>query len=1174
MDNPAILFTDKELSFPGNFLDQLKKIFPSLVIAGQPRSVSSGVVFIYANEASADAFLIGLNPQCTCILVEDHAAKAIAPNYLQRIDGYLNTHLQDAATLQTLVQHAQLVRQAKNQAATTTSHLAAEPMVAYIPEHGLSSERLKSSLEALNAGVWDWSYNLGKATEWWSARVYEILGYEPYSFEPTRELFEKLIHPDDLPTLNAEKERFLLNQDIFSVKVRMLTHRGDYLWIESNGKGEFDSKGQVQRIIGTIADIDKREKESREFELHRLQFQKYIESAPTAIFILQDYKLVYYNEACMKIMELNLKPPFEYMHFIHPDDRDLVVRAVYDLFETDKNHVRFEARMVRKNQSIIYADLTLGLTLHNGKTAIIGTGIDVSSQKQMLENLRISESLLTDSQEITKTGTFTINRNSRTIWWSAQLYRIFDKSNNEPLAFNDFLANVHPGDRERVAYKLTDAIEHGKLKNMEFRLLVKGKVKFLKSVCRLTHNKSILQGTVQDITEYKGFERIISEHEYLTAEILNSFPIEIVIYNNDLSFQYVNKKAVPDDAIRAQIIGKSELDYCKIAGKPQVLAQNRMNYIKHTIETKSPFTWVEEVNNHGEVQYMFYGLYPIYENAELKRIVGSGIDLTKEMRAEKDLKFRVGFENILIQFSNKLINLSGEELDPVLNEGIATIGKFVQVDRVYLFKYNNQNSTLSNTHEWCSEGTPSFKDKLQNIVVDQANWWYKQVLRKKTIVIDHVDDMPESAAFERENFKRQNIKSLIAVPLVVDKKINGYIGFDSVHEPRKWTIEIQDLINLSAQIISSALERKTSFGALIQSEEKFRTLTESAHAAIFITMNTRFVYANPETCRLTGFDHDEILTRNIIDLLHYDEQPSASANLDKIMSNRAANSRNERKLVTKSGEIKYIDITSNKINYNGEEAMISIAFDVTEKHKKDEERINLIDQLTRQNQDLEQFSYITSHNLRSPVAGIKGLISIIEDDKIGSELNLSIIKRIETAAGKLDRVIRDLNDIISVKKEYQQNRQVINFNDLMYEIMEGHAVMISQSQAVINFNFSEAPKITTVKGYLQSIITNLLTNAIKYARQGTVPEIQIYTQKSGGKYIELVVQDNGTGIDLQKYGKKLFRFKQRFHLNIEGHGIGLYLVKTQAEALGGSIEVESEVNKGSKFIVRLYNFKK
>jgi PAS domain S-box-containing protein len=590
--------------------------------------------------------------------------------------------------------------------------------------------------------------------------------------------------------------------------------------------------------------------------------------------------------------------------------------------------------------------------------------------------------------------------------------------------------------------------------------------------------------------------------------------------------------------------------------------------LQTAVETKSAVSFKETIEAQNTQKVLLRAIIPIYEEGKLNQLIGTSIDLTKESKIERNLEFRVQFEQLLISLSNKLINISIDEINAVIGEGLEKIGKLVDVDRVYIFKYSSDKMFASNTHEWCAKEIEPFIHNLQNIPIHKFEHLEKALSSKKLYKIDDVENLPESAIAEKKEFKRENIKSIIIAPIEMSRNRFGFIGFDSVKTTRFWSDETVDLLKMAAQIISSAFERRATLNAILNSEEKFRTLSEKAHAAIFITRDARFVYANPETCKLTGFSLEEILTQNIIDILAPEERKSAVQNQVDIMNNEGYSTRNERRLFTRSGEEKYIDITSNRIFYNGENAMISIAFDVTEKHKQEEERIALIDQLTMQNQDLEQFSYITSHNLRSPVAGIKGLTSIIDKNQLGNELNKGIVERIESAASKLDRVIQDLNEIISVKKTSTLNKQKVFLENLVDEFRESHSELINETSANINTDFSSVNQVYSVRGYLNSILSNLLTNAIKYHKPGLSPDILIRTRKVKNQ-IELIVKDNGLGIDLGKHGNKLFRFKQRFHLNIEGHGIGLYLVKTQARAIGGSVLVQSKVNEGSTFIVTI-----
>jgi signal transduction histidine kinase len=125
-----------------------------------------------------------------------------------------------------------------------------------------------------------------------------------------------------------------------------------------------------------------------------------------------------------------------------------------------------------------------------------------------------------------------------------------------------------------------------------------------------------------------------------------------------------------------------------------------------------------------------------------------------------------------------------------------------------------------------------------------------------------------------------------------------------------------------------------------------------------------------------------------------------------------------------------------------------------------------------------------------------------------------------------------------------------------------------QNRVVYYTEFSEVEEFPYVSAYLESILHNLITNAIKYKHPDRDPEINIFTYQEDNKNY-LVVKDNGLGMDLEKYGSQVFQMYKTFHNNEDATGLGLFLTKSQIEALGGKITVESRVGKGSKFTVQL-----
>jgi signal transduction histidine kinase len=226
--------------------------------------------------------------------------------------------------------------------------------------------------------------------------------------------------------------------------------------------------------------------------------------------------------------------------------------------------------------------------------------------------------------------------------------------------------------------------------------------------------------------------------------------------------------------------------------------------------------------------------------------------------------------------------------------------------------------------------------------------------------------------------------------------------------------------------------------------------------------------------------------------------------------------------------------------------------------------------LVEYNQQLEQFAFIAAHNLRAPVARLLGLGQILKIAALTPEEEKTMIEKITLTAEELDQVVKDLNIILEIKKNSTQGITEINLMNELVLIKSNLENEIQNTQAQIHEDFSRVNIIQTVKPYLDSILFNLISNAIKYRNPLKRPQIDINTSLIDN-YVCLQVTDNGLGIDLPAYEKKLFTLYKRFHSHVEGKGMGLYLVKTQVEALGGKIEVNSQVNHGTTFKVYLKN---
>jgi signal transduction histidine kinase len=227
------------------------------------------------------------------------------------------------------------------------------------------------------------------------------------------------------------------------------------------------------------------------------------------------------------------------------------------------------------------------------------------------------------------------------------------------------------------------------------------------------------------------------------------------------------------------------------------------------------------------------------------------------------------------------------------------------------------------------------------------------------------------------------------------------------------------------------------------------------------------------------------------------------------------------------------------------------------------------EELIKQNNNLRQFSYAISHNLRGPIARLMGLayLAELESGLHKNGMSSMIIDHLKTSAGELDSVIHDLNEVIDLQNAVDQLRRPVDFATSWNEIKLLLRISDEMEREHFSIDFSLAPSVISVKPMINSILFSLVSNTIKYQDPERPLQVRISTDRSVS-YTTLEVKDNGLGINLKRFRKDIFKLYKRFHYHQEGKGLGLYLVKTQVEALNGYVDVDSEPGKGSSF--RIY----
>jgi len=344
-------------------------------------------------------------------------------------------------------------------------------------------------------------------------------------------------------------------------------------------------------------------------------------------------------------------------------------------------------------------------------------------------------------------------------------------------------------------------------------------------------------------------------------------------------------------------------------------------------------------------------------------------------------------------------------------------------------------------------------------------------------------------------------------------------------------------------------------------EEKNRILESIGNAFFAVDGQWNITYWNREAERLLGRARSEAIGRNLWELY-----PEAIGTDYFNFYHKAVRDNAVQQFEARYEPMQIWTEVSAYPSLSG----LSVYFkDITERKRTEAERALMTADIVRRNQDLEQFSYIVSHNLRGPVANIMGIASELESGSYTPQLEKLLKEGLSVSARRLDEVIIDLNGILQLRKNIGESREPVCLQQLVDAIRDSIMDIVHLENATITTDFSAVSELVSVKSYLHSIFYNLITNSIKYRQAELDPVIKIKSERHGGK-VTVTFQDNGLGIDLDTKRDQVFRLYKRFHAHVEGRGVGLYMVRAQAEMLGGSIAIASEVGTGTTITLELY----
>jgi PAS domain S-box-containing protein len=403
--------------------------------------------------------------------------------------------------------------------------------------------------------------------------------------------------------------------------------------------------------------------------------------------------------------------------------------------------------------------------------------------------------------------------------------------------------------------------------------------------------------------------------------------------------------------------------------------------------------------------------------------------------------------------------------------------------------------------------------------------------------------------------------------LLPQRGLKWYKGFAMVEQDEVGTVhffgKITDISSFKKQELQLQL-----------SEQRFLFALEASSEGIWdLDVATNKVFYSSQSMKMLGFDAKD--TIESIDLwddrVHPLDKNKYLEDIQLHIDNKTPYYENAQRVMTVSGEYKWILSRGKIIERDMNKKPVRIIgthTDISAQKEKEQNLLQTLEIVSEQNSRLLNFAHIVSHNLRSHSGNIEMLLNIIAEESDEDFIKESY-NHLRTSSKALSQTIVHLKELVEIQSELVQKKENLNLNLYLGKTLNILGEEIKKNKVVIKNKVCKNQTIIFNPAYLESILLNFTSNAIRYSHPDRVPVIS-YSFKSNSKHKVLEISDNGLGINLEKHGNKMFGMYKTFHKHKDSRGIGLFITKNQIEAMGGKVDVTSQVGVGTTFKIYFY----
>ncbi len=760
----------------------------------------------------------------------------------------------------------------------------------------------------------------------------------------------------------------------------------------------------------------------------------------------------------------------------------------------------------------------------NGKCIRLqGTFQDIDKRKKAELKSKMISDRLAIATKGANVGIWDFDIQKNELVWDDNMYNLYgiDKKDFDGV-YQAWQSGLHPEDKERGDREIAMAISGEKEFDTEFRVVwPTGEIRHIKAYAvtqRDKEGKAIkMTGTNWDITELKRTRLKLEKIEESFTDTFKNSAIGMALVGLDGKILKANK-------MLCESLDYSEKEILSLAFKDITYAEDLDKdalLLKEVIDGKRESFRVEKryLHKNGDLIHAILTL-TVVKTIEGKpsHFIAQVLDITSRIKAESKHK----------EISERL-NMA---------TSVANIG---------IWDYRiKENVVLCNENMYAMYG-------ISEDSSDILNEWMNRIHPEDR---ERVSQELELTITEEKPF---NIQFRGIRP---DGNIVHLIAFGEAQKGIEGDIE--NIIGANWDIT----ELKTTRLKLERSQESFeKTFENSAVGMALVGLDGSWVSVNKGLCNSLGYTQDELLKLTFQDITHPDDLDLDLKLLRQVIKGEISTYQIEKRYFHKDGNLvsAILTVTAVKDIQGNLSHFISQILDISSRIQAEKRTKKLLLVTKEQNESLLNFAHIVSHNLRSHSSNLSMLTGFLSSEKDDTERE-NLLAMLHNASESLGETVMHLNEVVQVKVGASEKVKKVNIFKTLKNVEKNLSILLKDKNAICTIEIPKELKIKGIPAYFDSIFLNLLSNSIKYSS----PKRQLVIKVSAVENDSLTTisfEDNGLGIDLERHAKKLFGMYKTFHRHKDAKGIGLFITKNQIEAMNGTIEVESTVDVGTKFLL-------